>query len=48
MSCLPLLIDCVLNLCHLSIDKVLIGFVVGEQGQEDMACIVVSVLRNKL
>lgn len=48
MGCLPLLVDSVLDLCHLPVDKVLIGRLVGEQGYEDLARVVVSVLRNKL
>lgn len=48
VRCLPLLVDCVLDLCHLPVDKVLIGFLAGEQSNEDLACVVVSVLRNKL
>jgi hypothetical protein len=37
-----------LDFGHLSVDKVLVGFVLGEQGQEDVACIIVPVLCNKL
>lgn len=48
MGCLPFLVDCVLDLCHLPVDKVLIGSLIGEQGYEDLACVIVSVLRNKL
>lgn len=48
MGCLSFFIDCVLDFGHLSVDKVLIGFVLGEQGQKDVACVIVSVLCNKL
>lgn len=48
MSCFSLFVDRVLDLCHLSVDKVLIGSLLGEQVQENLACIVMSVLRNEL
>jgi len=48
VGCLSLFIDRMLDFGHLSVDKVLVGFVLGEQGQEDVACIIVPVLCNKL
>jgi hypothetical protein len=48
MGCLSFFVYCVLDLGHLSVDKVLIGFVLGEQGQENVARVIVSVLRDEL
>lgn len=48
MSCFSLFVDRVLDLCHLSVDKVLIRCLSGEQVQENLACVVMSVLRNEL
>lgn len=48
VGCFSLFVDRVLDLCHLSVDKVLIRCLSGEQVQENLACVVMSVLRNEL